>query len=46
MCNKEVVDKNNVGIDLEPKITSHILRKKIWHTYASECEHELPHPIL
>jgi hypothetical protein len=44
MCNKEVVDKNNVGIDLE-EITSHKLRKN-WHTYASECERELPHPIL
>jgi hypothetical protein len=45
MCNEEIVDKNNVGIELEPEISSHRLRQK-WHTYASQCEPALLHPIL
>jgi hypothetical protein len=39
------VDKNNVGIALEPEISSHKLRQK-WHTYTSQCEPELLHQIF
>jgi hypothetical protein len=45
VCNEETVDKNVVGIQLETEVSTHRLRQK-WHTYASQCEPELLHPIL